>query len=132
MKYTELNKTCEKMMNDLIDRVGVFFAFSNKQFEEGKEKHPVAPGEKYTSIGMGGYLPSKNVEQYLEGITKIDEYRKSEMKRVKREDAILYELCNHESFYTGSIDDAFAVLSDHYSREEVREVYRNNYSKYCE
>jgi len=47
---------------------------------------------------------------------------------------VLYELNNHECFYTGDIDDAMDVLGEDYSREYVREVYfkhRDRYNDDC-
>ena len=42
----------EKRMSELFERTGVFFAFSNEQFEENRT--PLAEGEKYVALGGGG------------------------------------------------------------------------------
>ena len=127
MNYQDIKNEAEKKYTVLSDKVGLFWAFSNEQFAEGKAKNPIAKGEKYTSIGAGGYLPSKNVQAFIDGQKAIEKWRKAAVKSAKADKVILYELNNYEAFYTGGIDDAMEVLADlGYSREQVREVYNNN------
>jgi len=40
----------------------------------------------------------------------------------------MYELNNHECFYVGDIEDAYAVLSDFYTKDEVQAVFSKNYA----
>lgn len=123
MQYQEIKQKREKDTNDLFTNLGVFWAFSNEQF--AKNKTPLQDGEKYVDIGAGGFMPKHNVDAFLEGMKNIDIAFKTAIKDNKaRETHILYELNNHECFYTGRIDDALDVLGEEYTEVEVKEVYK--------
>jgi hypothetical protein len=127
MKYTKIKEEYQNKLSELSEQVGLFWAFNTEQFIEGKTKYPTTG--KYTSIGMGGYLPSENVTKYLAGLKTLSQWYKEAKKQVNKEEAILYELYNYECFYTGDITDAYEALSDTYTKEEVQEVYRNHRQK---
>ena len=59
-------------IDNLINELGGFFAFSNDQFMEGYAKIVKAgfieQGEKVTHVKAGLYLPSKNVDQFVKSI----------------------------------------------------------------
>ena len=74
-------------------------------------------------------MPKRFIDTWIEGTKVIDRWRKSEIKRAKAEEVILYELNNYECFYTGDIDPAMEVLGEHYTRDQVIEVYRANANK---
>jgi hypothetical protein len=125
MKYTDIKQEVENRYSELFKDCGVFWAFSREQFEEGKT--PLQEGEKYVSIGAGGYMPKHNHEKLSEGMKEIDAWQKEAMKSAKAEEAILYELNNHEAFYTGTIEDAMAVLGDlGYTEDQVKAVYHKH------
>lgn len=106
----------------------MFFAFSTEQFHEGKT--PLNEGEKYVSIGMGAFIPQQSLQAWKEGTTAIDTWFKSQIKGNKlRVKQIIYELYNHEAFYTGSIDDTLDALGPDYTRDEVLAAYRSEYKK---
>lgn len=126
--HIELKKEKQTKFDNLLTDCKVFFAFSNEQFE--KNKTELKEGEKYVSIGGGGYMPKSYVQTYLDGSKEIEKWYKKTIKEGKQQDAeILYELNNHECFYTGSIED---VLYLPYSREKIMKVYNENYKKYLE
>lgn len=137
MNYQELKQEQQKKYNDLFDKVGIFWAFNEKQFNEGKEKYPLAEGEKYVDIGGGGFIRKSKLKELEAGTKAIRLWFQSENKKLKadrkkREQAVLYELSNYEAFYTGDISDAYDVLKEQgYTREEVRAVYRKNYDRYA-
>jgi hypothetical protein len=114
----ELKKEQEEKFSSLFKECGVFFAFSNKQFDEGKT--PLKEGEEYVSIVNGGYMPESNTEAFKKGFQEILSWFKSEAKNIEREH-IVYELNNYECFYTGDLEDAFSALP--YSQERITEVY---------
>lgn len=123
MTYQEIKKQKEVDYNKLFDTCGVFWAFSNSQFEDGVKKNPLQEGEKYVSIGGGGYLPKHNYQTLVDGIKAIEKTFKTQIADFKmREKHILYELNNHECFYTGSIEGAIQALGEEYTKEEVEEV----------
>jgi len=119
---TEIKAEKEAKFNDLIKSVGMFFAFSNQQFNENKT--PLKEGEKYVSLGAGAYMPKGNVDLWVNESKAINKWYKEEVKENKARKAnIVYELNNHEAFYTGELEETLEALGEDYTREEVREVY---------
>jgi len=109
--------------SELMEQCGVFWAFSNKQFEENKT--PLKDGDKYLSIGAGGYLPKSNIDKFTSGMKSIEKWARQAKKDAK--EVILYELNNHECFYTGDITNAMPRLEElGYTRDEVKKVYFAN------
>lgn len=88
MNATEVKKVKEEMMSELFKKCGVFFAFSDKQFEENKT--PLNEGEKYISLPGGGYMPGRYKEMFLSG---IDEIKK--VKAIKQAPAV-YDIADFE------------------------------------
>lgn len=125
MTYTEIKKQREDDTNRLFSTCGVFWAFSNEQFAEGKAKHPIdtAKGEKYLSIGAGGYLPKSNIEKLEQGMKEIEKTFKEQIAQAKaREQHILYEVYNHECNLTSALE----ALGEDYTREEIEQVMKKN------
>lgn len=120
---SEIKKEQSEKYGENITKCGMFFAFSNDQFEQNKT--PLKDGDKYVHIGAGGYLPKSNVDLWLDGCDKVRQWYKEETKNAKiRRQNIAYELSNHEAYYTGDIEDSLNALGSDYTREEVLEVYR--------
>jgi hypothetical protein len=120
--YHEIKEEASNKLSVLLKDCKVFFAFSEEQFSENKTE--LKEGEKYVSIGAGGYMPKSYVKDFIQGQKDIEAWRKSEVKKGKQQEAqILYELNNYECFYTGDIEDAFEVLKDTYSIEQVKKVF---------
>ena len=92
--YQSIKKQEQEQYNQLFRDCGVFWAFSNQQFEENKT--PLKEGEKYVSIGAGGYLPKGNVEKLREGMKAIKKQTAAAIKNTKgaRIEAIKHELNN--------------------------------------
>lgn len=131
MTYGQLKKERQAKYDELFEKVHLFWAFGNEQWEEGKKKHPVTEGHKYVSIGMGGYFPGQHKQEYIEGMDAIRAWEKQAKAELKANeaaahDAILYELNNHECFYTGEIDEVCEIFEGVYTREQIKKVYRQN------
>ena len=123
MKYEAYKDLERDRVGDLMHRCGVFWAFSNKQFEENRT--PLEEGDKYVSIGAGGYLPKSKLQEFQSGMDAISDWTTEAAQQLDAEDAILHELGNYECFYTGDIEPAMQVLEDMgYSRNQVSKVYR--------
>ncbi len=128
MDIQDLKTAKEQKVSLLLKDCKVFFAFSNQQFEENKT--PLEEGEKYVSIGAGGYMPKSQKENFNNGMDLIHNWYKGETKNNKlRKENILYELNNHEAFYTMSIDTTLEVLGSEYTRKEVFSVYSRELKK---
>lgn len=124
----EIQKDREDNISKLLTETGVFFAFSNEQFNENKT--PKKDNEKYVSVGMGGYMPKSNAEAYLSGMKSIMDTFKREINETKqREKYILYELNNHEAFYTHDIESTMDALIGDYTTEEVSAVFKKYKAK---
>lgn len=120
--FMNANDIRQDKTNKLMTSLGVFWAFSKEQFEEGKT--PLKEGEKYVSIGMGGYMPKGNVNALIEGMKHIGNEFKKAMKDAKARKAhIAYELNNHEAYYTRDITSTLDALGEDFTKEEVMAVY---------
>ena len=125
VSYGDIKKEKEKMTDDLLKKCGVFFAFSNEQFNENKT--PLKEGEKYVSIGGGGYMPKSNVDDFREGMKAIKQIGKKKVKENNlAETEILYELNNHECFYTGDYSDVVDMFEGTYTEKQIRDVYNKH------
>jgi hypothetical protein len=134
MNYKALKDIIQEKHNILFTECGVFWAFSKEQLEEGKKAHPIAKNDLYVRIPFGGFMPKSNVGKLSAGLKELKAYERKMRKQIKAEEAILYELNNHEAFYAGDPMDAYeAVLKDMgYTYEQVCKVYRENYDKYAD
>lgn len=102
-----------KEWQDKINNFPMFFAFSEKQFEEGLAKLGVSPtAEKaIVSIGAGGYIRKEDVDEFKNLFSNRKSALRKEMEDDKfLYDAFLYELYNHEYGYTGDDTDAIEAL----------------------
>lgn len=116
-------------IDELITASSMFFAFSNEQFKENRT--PLQDGENYVSLGAGAYIPKSKVNVYLDGIKSIDKWFKAELKSNKqRRENIVYELNNHEAFYTCEIEDTVSVLGNDYTTDEVQKVFNEELRKH--
>ena len=121
----EIRKEREDRVSALLKECGVFFAFSNQQFEENKT--PVAEGEKYCSVGGGGYMPSSNKQKFRDGFDAMNKWYEAAVDEANLQDEeILYELHNHECFYTGDPGDVIEMFEGRYEKERIIRVF---YSK---
>lgn len=128
MNIQEIKDAKQEKFSQLVKDVAMFFAFSTEQFN--KNKTPLKEGEKYVSLGAGAYIPKGNVDAYLKGIDIIDKWYKAAIKSNKARKAnILYELNNHEAFYTCDITDTLEALGEDYTAEEVQQVFNYHYRK---
>lgn len=124
----QLKEERQNKVSDLIKACLMFFAFSNDQFE--KNKTPLQEGEKYVSTGYGGYLPKGQIQNWINGGKEIDKWYKSAVKDNKlRKANIIYELSNHEAWYTGEIEDTLNALGEDYTAAEVQQVFNSEYNK---
>jgi len=129
--YQELKTKYSNNINLIMEEQKVFWAFSQKQLEEGKEKIGVKDNSQLISIGMGGFCPRANANE-LSRLMKIEDARyQKELKEAKeaKEQAILYELNNHECFYRGNgLEDVISIFSGVYTSNDVMAVFKK-YSK---
>lgn len=120
MTYKKFKEETKEKFNQLFEDYGIFWAFDNKQFEENKT--PLEEGDKYVQLGAGGFMPKSKVKEFKKAKKEFfEKYWKTIEENNWKELEILYELRNHECFYTGDIEDALEVLP--YGKDEVMDVY---------
>jgi len=119
----EIKKEHSTKLDELLKECQIFWAFSDAQFAENKVQ--LAEGDKYVSIGAGGYMPKSLVDRYIDGSKALKKWYSAAVKENKgaRRANIAYELANHEAYYTGSIADTLAALGSGYTAKEVWKVY---------
>jgi len=129
--YSQIKTKYEKTVHDLTTQYNVFFAFSQKQLEEGKAKINITDNKELTDIGFGGFMPKANLDAYLEASELAHKTYTKELKEAKeaKEQAIVYELNNHECFYRGNIEPVFDFFSGIYTKDEIRAVYLKQYKR---
>lgn len=133
MKY--LTDYTQQAQTEMFNELGVFFAFSNEQFEEGlikvRKNGILNKGEKLTRFSNlnGMFAPSKNAKEVVERLKKIQiEGRKKDIAENGKEKIIERELHNHECFYTGDITDAVDKVKNYgYTYDDVLKIYREKY-----
>ena len=96
---------------EFSDFKGIFFAFSRKQLEEGKEKVGAKDNSDLFDIGAGGFVLKDRLQACKDLFKKQENERKELMKDTKTLiGALVYELANHEYGYTGDPSDALSAL----------------------
>jgi hypothetical protein len=125
MKY--LSDYMEEKQTALFNRTGTFFAFSQKQFEEGRKEDI-----KYVNLGQGMLSPDENYIEVIEALKKIyKDAIKQDLKENGKDKIILRELENHEAFYVGNIEDTIHKLEDYpITKNQIKKIYQKNYAKY--
>ena len=125
MKY--LSHYMNSGQSALFKEKKVFFAFSQKQLNEGIEKHNLK-GIKLINLGQGMFCPRVSAKAVLKALDCIYKLAiEQDLKENGKEKVILRELYNHECFYTGDITDCIEKLSDYpITEEEIKNVYLKN------
>ena len=111
MNYQELKKQIQDRYNKFFEENG-FFAFDNKQFEEGKEKIKTPDNADILNIGAGGYIKKSSREEYsnlIKETTKEESDWLQDHENLKQ--ALMYELANHEYHINEDIEDTLDALS---------------------
>ena len=120
MKYTKLKEEVQKE----FDAFPFLFAFSDKQFEEGKKKLGVKNNSELTDIGNGGFMKKTDIKRFEELVEK--QHRR--LKKFLEDDnqmleAFTYELANHEYGYNEDYEptlDCFGLKFEELTEREDR------------
>lgn len=121
--YYELKQRQQKAFNDFTDG-NVFYAFSQKQFEEGMKSIGLKPSDTSEVYrGCGGMYYKKTFSKPLANfLSKSTEELEKEIENDKTGDGFiydmfLYELANHEYSYTGDVNETLDYLG--YTRNDI-------------
>ena len=111
------------------DKYGVFWAFNNKQFEEGLSKMKALglykDGQKIYSFGSGGYgTSSELLDDYFNFYA---ERRKRIAKECDPQEVYLYEYNNYECMIDWDGDAAaYRCVVDIFGEKRAKEIIRFN------
>jgi hypothetical protein len=110
----------EKEQTALFTKLGIFFAFDDKGFNEKKTKNTI-----YADLGCGLICPMDNVKQFEKEHAEICEAgRKRHLEQNAPAQIIKAQLENYECYYTGDIDDAVEALEGYnFTREQIQAVF---------
>ena len=97
--YNELKKKHQKEINDFP----IMFAFSNIQFEEGKQKLNVVDDSDLISIGAGGFIRKSDKDSFMDML----ERQSKERKQAQKNEQYLYEM-----FFCEMADHEYCITDD--------------------
>ena len=142
-EYVNLVRKQEKEFNNFP----MFFAYNEKQYEEGKQTLGVIDDKEIYSIGYG-YIRKSDKQSFNNMLERHNKEFKQSIENDKTGegfiyDMFLYELENHEYFITYELDDTLDALNltlDEIlnsstlknglllARKKILEENRNNYN----
>lgn len=126
MKY--LSDYTNEAQSKLFEELGVFFAFTDEQFDEGAEKyaHLKPEGTKWASLGAGMYMPKVNVDEFIKRHDSlVKEAIKLDLSENGREGVLQREMGNYEVGYSGMDENFHDAIRDYgFSEEEILEQYK--------
>tara|TARA_R110001592_G_scaffold297950_1_gene568492 strand:- start:151 stop:498 length:348 start_codon:yes stop_codon:yes gene_type:complete len=112
----------EAKQNELFQRTGTFFAFSQKQFEEGRKDNV-----KYVDMGQGMITEKPFVEEVINELDKI--HKEAMIQDIKEngiQGVIQRELENYETYYTNDLEPAMEALESYpeITQKDIINVYQ--------
>ena len=115
-----MNKELEQAQTEVFSKYGVFFAFSNEQYEKN-----AVDGVKYISLGAGTICPQDKAEAFVDELCAVSKAAREKAVQEKgKKEIIWYELGNHETQITGDIMPAAAACEPYgITTDEVRAEY---------
>lgn len=127
--FNEVKKEYDQKYHDEFNKAGVFWAFTNAQFDENKT-HKDAPDSEYLSIGCGGYIHKSNKEK-LDNFNNViaPQLKKEFIKNIELNDFIDYELANYESYLDYDYSQVAYIISDYYnlSNDKALEIVKKRF-----
>lgn len=122
MNYVEFKEKRQKE----IDKLPMYFAFSDKQFKELMAKLGYDSEDKFlkdiTSIGGGSIIFKKDIELIMNTFKRIDKELSEKLKNDEfLESAFIYELGNHEYCITCDISDTLDALDISYDEYKTHD-----------
>lgn len=119
-KYVEMIKKHQEEFNEFP----MFFAFNDKQFEEGMQKLGLTKddGEKVTSFSFGGIYRKSDRQKLDEMLSRHAKERETNIANDKTGKGFIYqmfycELSNHEYSYTMDLSETLDILG--YSIDDI-------------
>lgn len=118
-RYRELH---ESTWNLPVHEWGIFFAFSDKQFLEGKAKAKIKEGEKIYNYGSGVFGTHEGMKRYMAELEAVNDKIKAECDP---QEVYVEEYNNHECMLDWDGDDrAIELIIDLFGVEVAKTVKR--------
>jgi hypothetical protein len=126
--YSAIKSKHQTAYDKILSDCQVFWAFNQDQLREGMEKNGITKDNKMCSIGMGGYMPVKNNKKMAELLKEEDKRFKEELQELRKQEegAILYELNNHECFYTGDFQVVIDTFKGVFTPAKIKKVFNKH------
>jgi len=124
MKY--LIDYMKAKQNELFQRTGTIFAFSDKQFEEQRKENV-----KYVDMGSGMITEKPFVEEVINELDKIHkEAMVQDIKENGIQGVIQRELENYETYYTNDLEPAMDALESYpeITQDDIINVYQRKWN----
>ena len=123
MKY--LQDYINEAQTELFDKYGVFFAFSDEQWDD--QVNPKLNKADHCYLTAGMYCPKANVEDFLTDHAKVvAQGRHNDIAENGLQAIIRRELNNYECYYTGDAEDAIEALKGYpVTTEDILKVFKN-------
>lgn len=119
-RYHELKAEQPKSEN-----YGVFFAFSEEQFEKGRKslvsRGYLKEGEKVCSAGMGMYGTQSEIERYLDFYA---ERSKKITAECDPQEVYFYEWNNHECMISYDDDEVVKIIIGYFGKDAAHKLHR--------
>lgn len=130
--YEKQREIYSKKYDEELMKTGIFFAFSNEQFEENKIPKEAKDNE-FISCGMGMFIHKSNKKKLDDFFATTEKELKKELKeKTTIEEMIQYELINHECYYTQEPLEILDLIQSYYQEtpeEEIKQKIESIYSK---
>lgn len=139
MDIYKVKEEYDKKYNEELEKTGIFWAFGQEQFEKyrtHKRKNQTNKDniyKQYLAVSGGGYIHKKDKPKLDHFFNVIaPQLAKEFISKIDREEFILYELNNHECFYTHRPSDAIPSIKYYYpdlTEEELGKVFNKHKNK---
>jgi len=117
---SEKKKSYSELIHEQPKLQDCFFAFSNKQFEEGLDKVNLR-GKKIYDGGLRLYGTKEGIQKYID-------FNRNITKRIKEyctpQEVYDYEFTNHECDYVGNDEEAIKLVITYFGEEKAKGVKR--------
>lgn len=121
-KYEEIREKHQKEVNEFP----IGFAFSDQQFEEQMKKLGLEPNQtnEVVSIGGGGFIKKKDIENFEAMFKKHSDEIKEEIAKDKTGEGFIkemfqFKLANYEFDYTHELEPTLEALN--LTKKQIRE-----------
>lgn len=132
MTFRDAYKEYEDKTNKALKDTGIFYAFSEEQFNSNKT-YKNASDTEYLSIFGGAYIHKKDKDKLDNYFEVVSPQLKNELiSKIDIKDLIEYELSNYECYYTGNYTEILDIIKQFYkdkSDNELLELIKQIYYK---